>query len=226
VVIGCLIGLISVILIIGIVLLSCRILKTRRARTRKYMRKDDDHRQHLNAPATNLNDNRHPIRGIKIEHPHLLSSPPKIISSSVPVHDNGSDRETLLKHGHQINAARNYPELKKFENNNSSQPIRDHRETEPTVRRSAPTSTPASYQRHLGFAVSDAPMASTETLDVGSNSAKIQHMKRPAEVPPPRMDLSHPLPTAPPLHLLQTDLNENMQPQQRMHHMQNWNNKN
>ncbi|CAF2140111.1 unnamed protein product [Rotaria magnacalcarata] len=243
VVIGCLIGLISVILIIGIVLLSCRILKSRRARTLKYMRKEDDHRQHFSAPPANLNDNRHPTRGIKIEHPHLLSSPPKIISPSVPVHDTEPDRETLLKHGHQINAAStntdnfyeeikehqqqtnfnlgNYPELKNFEDNKSSQPISDHRETEPTVRRSAPISTPTSYQRHLGFAVSDAPMASTETLNVGSNSAKIQSMNRPAEVPPPRMDLSHPLPSAPPRHLLQTDLNENMQPHQRMHHMQN-----
>ncbi|CAF5061089.1 unnamed protein product, partial [Rotaria magnacalcarata] len=150
VVIGCLIGLISVILIIGIVLLSCRILKSRRARTLKYMRKEDDHRQHFSAPPANLNDNRHPTRGIKIEHPHLLSSPPKMISPSVPVHDNEPDRETLLKHGHQINAAStntdnfyeeikehqqqtnfnlgNYPELKNFEDNKSSQPISDHRE--------------------------------------------------------------------------------------------------
>jgi hypothetical protein len=52
-------------------------------------------------------------------------------------------------------------------------------------------------------------MASTETLDVRSNAANSEHSKRPQhappKIPPPRMDLNHPKPSAPPLHLLQND---------------------
>lgn len=66
-------------------------------------------------------------------------------------------------------------------------------------------------------------MASTETLDAGSHSAKSQRVQRPKE-PPPRMDLHHPKPSAPPLHLLQDDSNENTHSQQQQYrHLDNWN---
>ncbi len=52
-------------------------------------------------------------------------------------------------------------------------------------------------------------------------------MKRPKQpppkIPPPRMDLQHPQPSAPPLHLLQEDqhqFNENVRPHQRLRQIQ------
>ncbi len=75
--------------------------------------------------------------------------------------------------------------------------------------------TPEQDKRHSGKTICDAPMASTETLDVRSNAANSEQNKRPKQpppkIPPPRMDLDHPIPSAPPLHLLQ---NENIHPHQ------------
>lgn len=45
-----------------------------------------------------VNDHSRPTRGIQIEHPHLLSNAPKIITSSVRDNENTSDCESLLKH--------------------------------------------------------------------------------------------------------------------------------
>lgn len=74
-------------------------------------------------------------------------------------------------------------------------------------------------------------MASTETLDVGAHSVHSEPMKRPKQpppkVPPPRMDLDHPKPSAPPLHLLENEnTNENLYPQQHIRQVQQWNNYN
>ncbi len=86
--------------------------------------------------------------------------------------------------------------------------------------------TPEHDKRRLGSAVCDAPMASTETLDVGGNSIKGEHLKRPKQpppkIPPPRMDLNHPKPSAPPLDLLHNDnhISENIRPHQRLRHIQ------
>jgi len=89
--------------------------------------------------------------------------------------------------------------------------------------------TPEQQKKRLESSVCDAPMASTETLDVGINSTNSEQMKRPNQpppkIPPPRMDLYHPKPSAPPLHLLQhenNNFNENIHARQN----QPWNNQN
>lgn len=75
--------------------------------------------------------------------------------------------------------------------------------------------TPEQSNRRGERAFCDAPMASTETLDVASYSANGERIKRPNQVPPkippPRMDLHYPKPSAPPLHLLQQDNNHHLQ---------------
>jgi len=93
--------------------------------------------------------------------------------------------------------------------------------------------TPEHNKRRVESATCDAPMASTETLDVAGNSTNSERMKRPKQpppkIPPPRMDLNHPQPSAPPLHLLEHDnnnLNENIRPPQRLQTFQQWNNQN
>ena len=69
--------------------------------------------------------------------------------------------------------------------------------------------TPEQHNKRVGKVLFDAPMASTETLDVSVYSANSEQMKRsnqiPPKIPPPRMDLYHPKPSAPPLHLLQQE---------------------
>lgn len=44
-------------------------------------------------------------------------------------------------------------------------------------------------------------MASTETLDVGTSSSELNRrpQQAPPRIPPPRLDLAHPMPSAPPL---------------------------
>ncbi len=93
--------------------------------------------------------------------------------------------------------------------------------------------TPERNKRRLESSNFDAPMASTETLDIRTNSANSEQMKRPKQpppkIPPPRMDLNHPKPSAPPLHLLEQDnnnLSENIHPHQRLRQIQQWNNQN
>lgn len=88
--------------------------------------------------------------------------------------------------------------------------------------------TPEQSNRRAERVFCDAPMASTETLDVGTSSINSEHMKRPNQVPPkippPRMDLYHLKPSAPPLHLLQQENNHD-----HTHHSQanqRWNNNN
>ncbi|CAF1246546.1 unnamed protein product [Rotaria sordida] len=241
--IGSIIGIILVLLLIIIVIIIVRISKRRRTRTLKYLKPDDDHHQHLNEP-TSLHDRHHPKKPIQIEHPHLLSTSPKHISSSNINHDNISDRETLLKHPPSINIIRNthdtnqYIEPKSFEDrkkffddNISSKPIQDHRENEQNVRRTAPLATPEHAKQRIANTLCDAPMASTETLDVANNTINSERMKRPTQappkIPPPRMDLHHPKPSAPPIHLLQNDLSENTRPHHHhVHQIQQWNNKN
>ena len=148
----------------------------RRNRTRsiKYLKSDDDHRQHLNATTSSPPNYPHsPKKPIQIEHPHLLSSSSPIdpnhhrphSSTSITTNDTLSDRESLLKQAHRSNARSTnidnfYEEIKEqqqqqqanlalgnhpdpnpylepsslearrklFEDMNSSQPIRDHRE--------------------------------------------------------------------------------------------------
>jgi hypothetical protein len=84
-------------------------LRRRRARSLRYLKSDDDHRQHLNAPSS-------PIKAHQIEQPHLISSSPAILptsgnghhrpnsasstTSSIIIHqmnDGLSDRESLIK---------------------------------------------------------------------------------------------------------------------------------
>jgi hypothetical protein len=93
--------------------------------------------------------------------------------------------------------------------------------------------TPERNNRHVESANFDAPMASTETLDIAGNPSNSERMKRPKQpppkIPPPRMDLNHPQPSAPPLHLLEHDnnnLNENIRPHQRLQTFQQGNNQN
>ena len=75
-------------------------------------------------------------------------------------------------------------------------------------------------------------MASTETLNVGNHAGHNEQMKRPQQPPPkipPRTDLHHPKPSAPPLHLLQQDnnnFNETIRPPQRLRQNQQWNKQN
>ncbi len=86
---------------------------------------------------------------------------------------------------------------------------------------------PEHNKRRVESTLCDAPMASTETLDIGTNATNNEQMKRPKQpppkIPPPRMDLQHPQPSAPPLHLLQEDqhqFNENVRPHQRLRQIQ------
>ncbi|CAF2384609.1 unnamed protein product [Rotaria sp. Silwood2] len=264
--IGSIIGIILVFLLIAIVIVIVQISKRRRAQTLKYLKSDNDHHQHLNASAS-LHDRHNPKKIIQIEHPHLLSTSPKIISSSSNIiNDNPSDRETLLKRPPQINTTstnidnfyeeikdqqqqqvnltlgnihdtkqyiepKSFEERKKFlEDNKSSQPIHDHRETEQHPHRTAPLATPEHIKRHIGNTLCDAPMASTETLDVGINPINSERLKRPTQappkIPPPRMDLNQPKPSAPPIHLLQNDLDDNTRPHYRLRQIQQWNNNN
>ena len=75
-------------------------------------------------------------------------------------------------------------------------------------------------------------MASTETLNVGNHAANSDQIIRPQQPPPkapPRTDLHHPKPSAPPLHLLQQEnknLDENIRLHQRLRQNQQWNNQN
>lgn len=125
--------------------------RRRRAKSIKYLKSDDDHRQHLNESACSSDHQDHPPKKpIQIEHPHLLSS------SSINTHhhnrtnDGLSDRESLLKQPIRTSAISTnidnfYEEIKEQQHqanldsgNNqdinpylvpkSSQPIRDHRE--------------------------------------------------------------------------------------------------
>ena len=76
--------------------------RRRRARTLKYLKNDDDHRQHLNG---NSDAQHRPMKPLQIEHPHFLPTSPTIISTpsganqprSNHLHENLSDREALLK---------------------------------------------------------------------------------------------------------------------------------
>lgn len=201
IVFGCLIGLVLVLLLIALVIFLVRIFKRRRARSLRYMKANDQH----------LNEHQHQSkRGIQIEHPHLLSS----TTILGPTHrttinnDNRSDCESLLKQTNQNTDMNTYLQPKTFnEKNNSTQPIRDHNENAPRYRRPAPLAKPEANSSRLESIHCDAPMASTETLDVGGHN---EQNKRPAQapprVPPPRMDLPHHArPSAPPLHLLQQD---------------------
>jgi hypothetical protein len=93
--------------------------------------------------------------------------------------------------------------------------------------------TPEHNKQRVESAISDAPMASTETLNVPSNPTNSEQLKRPKQpppkIPPPRMDLHHPKPSAPPLHLLEHDnnnLNENIRPHQGLRQNQQWNSQN
>ena len=98
------------------------IFRRRRAASMKYLKSDDDHRQHLNASST---DYHHPQKPIQIEHPHLLSS--STIIPSLPsnhrvntlsgIHDGLSDRESLIQQlGHSYATSTNlddfYEEIK------------------------------------------------------------------------------------------------------------------
>jgi hypothetical protein len=71
--------------------------------------------------------------------------------------------------------------------------------------------TPEHNKRHLASMVHDAPMASTETLDVGISEHKKRPQQMPPQIPPPRMDLTHPKPSAPPLHLLNSEVHRSDQ---------------
>ena len=152
-------------------LLSIFPFRRGRARSIKYLKSDDDHRQHLNASTSSPDYPHLPKRPIQIEHPHLLSSSSSIgtnhhrphSSTSITTNDTLSDRESLLKQAHRGNTRSTnvdnfYEEIKDqqqqanlalgnqpdpdvylepkslesrrrlFEDMNSSQPIRDHRE--------------------------------------------------------------------------------------------------
>lgn len=117
IVIGCLIGLVLVLLliVIGLIIIRisklvsfflinikkknqdlCDFLRSHRTKTIKYLKSDDDHRQHLNesvcSPDSNDHQSHQPKRPLQIEHPHLLSN-----INHHRINDNLSDRESLLK---------------------------------------------------------------------------------------------------------------------------------
>ena len=75
-------------------------------------------------------------------------------------------------------------------------------------------------------------MASTETLDVGTTASSIDLNRRPKQappkVPPPRLDLAHPKPSAPPIHLLHQENFQIEHPptHQRIVQLQQWNQRN
>ena len=146
--------------------------RRRRAQSLKYLKTDDDHRQHLNA-STASPEYPHcsPKKPIQIEHPHLLSSTihhRPHSANSMTTNETLSDRESLLKQTHSGNVRNStsenfYDEIKDpsstyvqqtnlalgkthpdtnlylepksfedrrkfFDENKSTQPIRDHRE--------------------------------------------------------------------------------------------------
>ena len=65
-------------------------------------------------------------------------------------------------------------------------------------------------------------MASTETLDVVSGEIMKRPKQAPPRIPPPRLDLTHPKPSAPALHLLHDDPTQ-IQPHQRVRQLQQQN---
>jgi hypothetical protein len=145
-VIGGIGGLLLVLLIIAIVVIIVRISKSvlpliiffdkvfffrrRRAKSLKYLKPEDDQRQHLNA-STSSPGHRPTIKPLRIEHPHLLPNSPTIIPSSTGTnlqhrptsyssginHENLSDRESLLRqvtrpHATSTNIDSFYEEIK------------------------------------------------------------------------------------------------------------------
>jgi hypothetical protein len=93
--------------ILSLINLHIYYFRRRRAQSLRYLKSNDDHHEHLNA---SLSDHHYPKKPIQIEHPHLLSSSPTIISSlpstnhhrpnsssSMINNDGLSDRESLLK---------------------------------------------------------------------------------------------------------------------------------
>jgi hypothetical protein len=98
----------SILLLFPFINLQIFYFRRRRARSLKYLKSDDDHRQHLNASSP---DHHHPKKPIQIEHPHLLSSSSIIgtnhhrpNSSSSITNDGLSDRESLLKQANRTAA--------------------------------------------------------------------------------------------------------------------------
>lgn len=84
--------------------------RRRRAQSLKYMKTEDDHRQHLNASISSPDYSHYPPKKtIQIEHPHLLSSSNLTThhrphsASSIPTNETISDRESLLKQAHHGN---------------------------------------------------------------------------------------------------------------------------
>lgn len=87
--------------------LSLSLFRRRRAQSLKYLKTDDDHRQHLNASASSSEYPHYPPKKpIQIEHPHLLSSSPHHrphSTNSLTTNETLSDRESLLKQTHHGN---------------------------------------------------------------------------------------------------------------------------
>ncbi|CAF4274020.1 unnamed protein product [Rotaria sp. Silwood2] len=217
-----------------IILTLTRITKSRRARARRYLKSEDDHRQRLNAPTISP-DHRYHGKDLRIEQPYLTSSSPIILpsssltvtghnrpnsasstTSSIIIHqinDGLSDRESLIKPINQIEPRSNatntdidnfYEEIKEqqqqtalalgrndikgdivnpyleaksfepkkhlFQGNKSSQPIRDHNESEPR------------YQR-------PSPSINTESSNVINEEIKHSKKSQPPIIPPQRMDI-------------------------------------
>ncbi|CAF0742594.1 unnamed protein product, partial [Didymodactylos carnosus] len=102
-----------------------------------------------------------------------------------------------------------------------------HRESDQQLfdKKAAPLATPETGKKHQrsrvqSTAISDAPMASTETLDVHPSSTNLtlsptsnNPLQRPTipppKIPPPRMDMV-PQPSAPPLHLMNPEQQQEM----------------
>ncbi|CAF4530965.1 unnamed protein product [Rotaria socialis] len=116
--IGCIIGLLLVLLVIATIFIIFRISKRHRDRSLRYLKSDDDHRQRLSLSTTSPDDHHHHHqKHLHIEQPYLSSSPPAMLppsstnghnrpnsasstTSSIIMHqinDGLSDRESLIK---------------------------------------------------------------------------------------------------------------------------------
>ncbi|UJR09528.1 hypothetical protein I4U23_013765 [Adineta vaga] len=115
--IGCILGLLLMLLIIAGIFAFIRISKRRRERSLKYLQSDENHHEHLNSSKTSPDNNHHRGKNLHIEQPYLVSSSPAMFpltsgnshnrphsasstTSSIIIHqtnDSISDRESLIK---------------------------------------------------------------------------------------------------------------------------------
>ncbi|CAF1399920.1 unnamed protein product [Adineta ricciae] len=116
--IGCILGVLFVLLIIAAIFGFIRTAKRRRReRSSKYLKSEENHHEHLNSSKTSPASNHHHGRNLQTEQPYLISSSPAILpltsgnvanrphsasstTSSTIIHqpnDGVSDLESLIK---------------------------------------------------------------------------------------------------------------------------------